>query len=139
MNQLLLFSILIIFFVFTNENIVYKDVSSECKDIEAVKIDNNYNSEFSEYVINTEYCSRHNDQLNGKKCCHVILVDDKITKDFCGFIEKNEYDNITQALERINSTTSGVSSNLKEITIVCFSKKLEFMITTLIICLIYLI
>ena len=136
MNQLFLFSIFFIFFIFTNENIVYKDVSSECVQIEDVRDDSSYTFDFSKYVINTEYCSRHNAQLNGKKCCHVILVDDKITKDFCGFIDKNEYDNITQAIERINSSAS---LNLIEIKIDCVSKKLEFMITTLITFLIYLI
>ena len=135
MIKLFLYSIFVIFFIFTKENIVYQAFTPKCKTIEDVGKDPS-SLQPSDYVINTEFCFRHNAQLKDeKKCCHITLVNDQNTIDFCGIIEKTEYDNITKAFERIKDT----KSNTLQINIDCFSKNLEFMITTLIIYLIYLI
>ena len=132
MNQLFLYSIFCILFIFTKENIIYQDLTHQCKEIKyetnSLKIEPELLP--SDYVINTEYCSRHNAQLNPDKCCHIILD----TLDFCGIIKKNEYDDITKTIETLNST----SSKYNEIKIDCFSKHLNFMIITFITCLIYL-
>ena len=133
MNQLLLCSIFFIFLKFTKENIEYH-FSKECMEIEKV-IDGTITLSFSDSVINTEYCNRHNTKLNGNKCCNVILENDKETKDFCGIITSDEYNNISQAIERINKA----SPNYGEIKIDCFSKNLYFVIIILVICFIFLI
>ena len=139
MNQLLLYCIFVIFFIFTKENIIYQDFSPQCKIIEeARKVPSPLQP--TDYVINTEFCIRHNAQLsNEKKCCHIILVNDEDLRDFCGIIEKSEYDNITKAFERLNDTYDNILPIYKEIKIDCFSKNLEFMITTFIIYLTFLI
>ena len=130
MNQFLLYSIFCLFFIFTKGSIVYRPFTSECKDIEGIRQDSS-KLQASDYVINTEFCNRHNAQLNEKKCCHITL--DEL--EFCGIIEKSEYDNITNKIEAINSSTP----HYNEIKIDCFSKHLNFMIITFIISLIYLI
>ena len=130
MNQFLLYSIFCLFFIFTKGSIVYRPFTSECKDIEEIRMNSSL-LQPSDYVINIEFCIRHNDQLNEKKCCHITL--DEL--EFCGIIEKSEYDNITNKIATLNSS----APYYNEIKIDCFSKHLNFMKITLITYLIYLI
>ena len=135
MNQLLLYLFFCILFIFTKENITYRDLTPQCININDVTnpvSGTQYSFQPSDYVINTEFCSRHNAKLNPNKCCRIILENDLISLDFCGIIEKSEYDDITPKIDTLKA-------NYNEVKIDCLSKHFDFMITTLITCLIYLI
>ena len=69
MSHLFLCSILFTFFILAKESIVYEDDRSECNNINEIILKTKL-IKTSDYPVNKEFCSRHNDaKLGENKCC----------------------------------------------------------------------
>ena len=162
MNQLFLYLILFIFFIFTKGKITYKRNNKEysyyknCKDIKEFIKDYPPQNEV-DYPLNAQYC-RLNDpskselesttseeeleELKGSKCCYISFLENKDNSDwyyFCGRVSSSDYKKkVSEYIKDLNNDEE-IKNKIKKITIDCFSKRLDFMINILIISLIYLI
>ena len=134
MNQLLSYLIIFMFFIFTNgNNLMFKD-NKPCQNIDSLE-NSNYKLEFDDYAANIEFCSRNN--ADDGKCCYISFSNDTGKYYGCGKINSNalKEDEIKKKIEEINSK----NGNLNVAKIDCFSKRLDFMKTILMIILIFLI
>ena len=134
MNQLLSYFIFFMFFIFTNGNNLLFKAYRPCQEIGIFK-QSNYILEFDDYAVNIEFCSRNN--ADDSKCCYINFSNTTGKYYGCGKINSNDIKEevIKTKIEEINSGNNQL--NITKID--CFSKKLDFMKTILMISLIYLI
>ena len=134
MNQLLSYFIFFMFFIFTNGNNLIFKAHKPCQEINDFK-DPSYKLEFDDYAVNIEFCSRNN--ADDSKCCYINFSNTTGKYYGCGKINSNDIKEevIKTKIEEINSGNNQL--NITKID--CFSKKLDFMKTILMISLIYLI
>ena len=144
--------------------IIRKDKEDTCPDIKNVLIniiivDNHYLSDsyFGNYAFNAQYCGAkkvNNSEEND--CCYVSLSLDNNWYYFCGLVESKEFSkeyietkideikddaDVQQQIDqkKIIDIDDTIEKMKKGIQIDCFSKKLNFIKTTLFILLILII
>jgi len=158
MIQLLSYSIFVICFLLTKEEITFKnedgyDFDNYCIDIKTriqneiidkkastddLELKNLKTLKRSQYASNAQNCRQNEkkgDKTDGTKCCYLSVLQSSKWYSFCGKIDKNDFDNFRNYFEKLKADSKDIFDDFK---IDCFSKKFEIMIITLIMSLIYL-